>query len=168
MRLIVNKERVRCAILWDVNPGDDARIARALADKNGDGALDPKELAALKRFLAGRATVGLGLKIGGVEVTPEQAETEYFGVELPLGSTGAFGIRLAFDAKLKGSERELEIELDDKSTPANVDMDVPVVVELDPAFLVAFATQGELHSGKHQIRRVRLNNQTPVVLRLKR
>jgi hypothetical protein len=40
------------------------------------------------------------------------------------------------------------------------------VVDLDPGVSVRFSSQGELHPREHQIQRVRLTQDWPLVLRL--
>jgi hypothetical protein len=165
LRLGIAKEQIVLSLTFDVNPGEESRFLRRLFDKDSNGKLDEAEQAALLRYLEETATLFLKLRIGGKAVPLVAAERNGSRLGLPRESSDTLGVALLFRAAIPASPELLELEVEDRMADAKTD--VPLVVDLDPAAVVAFASQGELHPREHQLQRVRLAQDWPFVLRVR-
>lgn len=161
IRLRMSSQKLVVEVTWDVNPGDDAKVVRATYDRNQDGRLDEAELGVLRAFLGRNATSGLVLSLGGSEVRPKLLAQTFFGLDLAAGAPEPLGIRASFELEHGGAE----IRLEDRSVPPKLDLDVPVVVDVEPGVIVAFANMGELSVKDRQVRRVKINNSAAFIVR---
>jgi hypothetical protein len=165
LRLGVRADAILLSLTYDLNPGEDARMARSLFDRDGNGELDAGEREKLERYLEDTARLFLQVAIDGKEVTLERVELVASRLDLPRASSETLGIAAVYRAALPPGDRvSIRVADRDKDRARHV----PLVVDLAPGWDVELATQGELHPKSRQLQRILLSEDHPFELRLVR
>lgn len=155
------------SVRYDLSPGDESRLVRALFDRNTDGKLDSAEQQKLARYLERAAMLFFELRIQSEPGSLVRQSVSAHRVELPVEATQTMGVSMLYVATLPkvlpGALLEIEIIDRDKDSAKHV----PVTVGLSDGWEVAFSSQGELHPVPRQIHRVKLQRGRPLVLRLR-
>jgi len=163
LRLGIQDHRLLLAITYDVNPGQQALRTRGLFDRDVDGALDPEEQARLMDALEKTCWLWLKAEVGAETVTWTRRERSGHRLDRPASDESGLGLSLVYEAPLP-AQRTLAIQLTDRDRDAG--KHVPLHVDLAGNWRVVQANQGEWHAKGRQLRRVVLNGQRPLSLRL--
>lgn len=161
LRLGVKGDRLVLAIAYDVNPGRDAARARALFDRDADGALDPKEQALLLDGLEQRARHFLEVELDGAAVDWKAEARTGHRLDRPAADDTTLGAALVYSAALPGGAAH-RVTIRDRDRDAA--RHVPLVVDLAEGWRIIRASQGEWHPEVRRLRGAILRRDRPLEL----
>lgn len=156
------------AVSYDVNPGNEARMLRALFDRDADGRLGADEEKLLSQYLERTAMLFFDMKIQSETAQMVRREATSDRTGLPVDANSSMGIRLLYTVDLPEPDtvRQLRIEISDRDKDGT--KHVPLMLDVAPEWNVALASQGEFHPSTRQIARVRLNSKAGLTLEIRR
>jgi len=163
----LHKNELALSIKYDLNPGNEARLVRALFDRNTDGHLDGTEQAKLVRYLERTAMLFIDLQIQSAQAKLIRQSGSAHRVALPVEATQTMGVSVLYIAPLPkvapGELLTIQIKDRDKDPAKHV----PVTLGYSEGWEVAFASQGELHPAPRQIHRIKLDKHGTFELRVR-
>ena len=160
----VQGEALEIVMLYDLDPGRDSQMARALFDRDDDGALSDGEQAALVRYLEQTALLFFELEIDGHTVTATRGARVPHRADRPVASSKSLGLRLHLHAPVAGAAVRIRLRDRDKDRARHV----PVQLDLGPGWVLAFASQGEWVPSLHRLQGARLASGRDLQLTLRR
>jgi len=145
LRVGVQADRLLVSVTYDLAPGQASQQARALFDRDGDGALNLEEQEKLATYLEKTALLWLRIELDDAPLPLMRIERSSSRLDLPVEATQTLGIALLLQAPLP-QRPELRLRIHDRDREA--DRHVPLSVDLSETWRVRFASEGEL-SGRH-------------------
>lgn len=163
LRLGIQANRVLLAVTYDVNPGQDALRTRGLFDRDSDGALSAPEQARLLDALEKTCWLWLQVRVGEKKLTWTRRERVGHRLDRAATDDSGLGLALLYEAALppRGA-MILTVEDRDRDRAKHV----PLQMDLDPAWRLTQAEQGEWFAQARQLSRVTLSADRPLTLHL--
>lgn len=153
---------------YDINPGQEASLLRALFDRDSNGKLDGEEQERLTGYLEKTAVMFLRVRINGQLAQLIQLDSSMHRVDTRVTASKAMGLHMRFSTELpklkKGETLSMTIVDRDKDDEKHV----PTVVDVGTMWSVILSSQGEFHADIRQISRIKLKQDHPVKLILRR
>jgi len=155
-------------LTYNVNPGQDASLLRALFDRNSNGKLEGEEQERLTEYLERTAVMFLRVRINGELARLIQLESSMHRASSNVAASKAMGLQIRFSAEIptlkEGGTLSLSISDRDKDDQKHV----PTVVDVGKMWSVILSSQGEFHTAIRQISNIKLKLDQSLELKMRR